>query len=181
MLFSTLEPKILSKACSYKKDSSAHFQEVECLNQDDPKTYNLSSNFSPTMYGPVMISKRLINSGCLPEDRVILSMMWGMIPPWHTVCPRYFAIARFLFVKSGLLNLQGIPTKHGLSTNNSRLEGITEKKLFREPLSRGNRCVVLCDGFYEWKSQGKGVKQPYFIYSPQNEGVGYKTLYLYFD
>lgn len=34
------------------------------------------------------------------------------------------------------------------------------------------RCVVLCDGFYEWQStKGEKDKQPYFIYAPQPEGV----------
>jgi putative SOS response-associated peptidase YedK len=36
--------------------------------------------------------------------------------------------------------------------------------------------VILCDGFYEWKApktpfKGKLVKQPYFIYTAQPEGV----------
>ena len=40
----------------------------------------------------------------------------------------------------------------------------------------GNRCVILCDGFYEWKApktpfKGKLVKQPYFIYAAQPAGV----------
>jgi len=30
----------------------------------------------------------------------------------------------------------------------------------------------MCDGFYEWQTtKGKGSKQPYFIYMPQDEGV----------
>lgn len=34
------------------------------------------------------------------------------------------------------------------------------------------RCVILCDGFYEWQStKGEKEKQPYFIYAPQPEGV----------
>lgn len=65
---------------------------------------------------------------------------------------------------------KGSPKKHGLSTNNCRIEGISEKKLYHTPLTKGNRCVVLCDGFYEWKTNGKN-KQPYFIHSPQPDGV----------
>jgi len=39
------------------------------------------------------------------------------------------------------------PTKHGLSTNNCRIEGILEKKMFSDPLLKGlfliNRISVL--------------------------------------
>lgn len=34
---------------------------------------------------------------------------------------------------------------------------------------KGQRCVILADGFYEWQKQNKG-KQPFFIYFPQTQG-----------
>jgi len=77
-------------------------------------------------------------------------MMWGMIPPWH----------------------KGEANKHGMSSNNCRLEGIKETKLYKRSLNNRRVCVVLAQGFYEWKSVGadkKSVKQPYFIYMPQDQ------------
>ena len=71
------------------------------------------------------------------------------------------------------LNFQGDFKSHGLSTNNCRLENIKGSKLYSPPLSHGKRCVVLCEGFYEWQTTKKdaSVKQPYFIYAPQNNRV----------
>lgn len=59
-----------------------------------------------------------------------------------------------------------------MTTNNCRIEGLTESKLYKDPLMKGKHCVVLCDGFYEWKKlEAKGEKQPYFIYFQQFDGV----------
>ena len=65
------------------------------------------------------------------------------------------------------------PTKHGLSTNNARLENIGESKLYRPALVQGARCVVICDGFYEWKAlpDKAAGKQPYVVYATQPGGV----------
>lgn len=43
----------------------------------------------------------------------------------------------------------------------------------KEPLIKGQRCVILADGFYEWMRQEKD-KQPFFIYFPQTQGLGEK-------
>jgi len=47
-----------------------------------------------------------------------------------------------------------------------------ESKLFKEPMTTGRRCVVVCDGFYEWQTTKKDKnRQPYFVFSPQKEGI----------
>ncbi|WP_085521193.1 SOS response-associated peptidase [Tuberibacillus sp. Marseille-P3662] len=45
---------------------------------------------------------------------------------------------------------------------NARSETAPEKPSFCEPLQK-RRCLVIADGFYEWKKIG-GQKQPYYIY-----------------
>lgn len=53
--------------------------------------------------------------------------------------------------------------------------------MYSGPFTEGRRCVVVCEGFYEWKTtEGPGKKKPYFVHSPQaNEvcfGLEFKNL-----
>ena len=73
-------------------------------------------------------------------------MLWGLVPFWHRGTS---------------------PTDHKLTTNNARLEGLKESKLYKPSLENDRRCVIVCDGFYEWKKLKSGQKQPYFVYASQ--------------
>lgn len=48
-------------------------------------------------------------------------------------------------------------------------------KLYKHALQKGQRCVIVCEGFYEWQTTVKGAKsserQPYFIYMPQIKSI----------
>lgn len=113
-----------------------------------------------------------------PEDeRVLASMHWGLVPSWFK---------------------GPSPKQMQYSTSNCRSENILAKKSYKvhtrkmkykpfqpsaghlrptscfivslkDPMVKGQRCVILADGFYEWQKQDK-VKQPFFIYFPQTEG-----------
>lgn len=59
-----------------------------------------------------------------------------------------------------------------MSTHNARLENLKSSTLYGPPLRRGQRCIVVCEGYYEWKGdKTKGPKQPYYIYAAQEKGV----------
>lgn len=45
---------------------------------------------------------------------------------------------------------------------NARAETVAEKPSFRAALKR-RRCLVLADGYYEWRAEGAKHKQPYYI------------------
>ena len=60
----------------------------------------------------------------------------------------------------------------GYSTFNAKAESIAKTNTWREPFTRGRRCLIPIDGFYEWKVLGatgletgklpkKPEKQPY--------------------
>ncbi|MEX1152790.1 SOS response-associated peptidase [Parvibaculum sp.] len=70
-------------------------------------------------------------------QRHFLLVRWGLIPSWAKE------------VSSSLLI-------------NARAETIAEKPSFRGSF-RHRRALMPADGFYEWKGQGKGPKQPYVI------------------
>lgn len=76
--------------------------------------------------------------------------MWGMIPFWH----------------------QGAYQKHGLTTNNCRLESMLTSRLYGTSFRKGQRCVIVCEGFYEWQTT-KGAKaserEAYYCYMPQGK------------
>ena len=105
--------------------------------------YKPSANTPPTSYTPVLYWQE-------NEGPVIQPMLWGLVPPWHR---------------------GENPTSHGVSTNNARLEGVQSSKLYGPCLKR--RCVVICDGFYEWRknptNKEKGNKQPFFVYRKNEE------------
>ena len=45
---------------------------------------------------------------------------------------------------------------------NARFDTLLQKKSFKVPLLNGQRCVIVADGFYEWKKFADN-KQPYYV------------------
>lgn len=71
-----------------------------------------------------------------PGRRTPKILHWGLIPPWS---------------KEG---------KMVYATFNARAETVQTAKSFRGAWKAGRRCLVVTDGFYEWR---KGDKQPFLI------------------
>ena len=65
--------------------------------------------------------------------RVIKTMSWGITPKWS---------------KKKLIN--------------ARIETLEQKPSFRNLLNT-NRCLIICNGYYEWKREPVG-SQPYYIF-----------------
>lgn len=71
------------------------------------------------------------------DQRVLTSMRWGLIPYW----------AKDPAIGNKLIN--------------ARRETVAEKPAFRDAMRR-RRCLVVADGFYEWKRDGKN-KTPMYV------------------
>lgn len=53
---------------------------------------------------------------------------------------------------------------------NARMETAGEKPIFKRLVNR-RRCVIAFNGFFEWKKDSKGEKQPYYIYRKDGKPV----------
>ncbi|XP_039971408.1 abasic site processing protein HMCES [Xiphias gladius] len=142
----TLAPDELSRACSYRNRKGQRKQPR--WRDGDVDKYRPSYNKNPQSMSPVLLSRRHFDKNAPVDECVLASMRWGLVPAWFK---------------------EDDPSKMHYSTSNCRSENILEKKSYKEPLIKGQRCVILADGFYEWKKQEKN-KQPFFIYFPQTQG-----------
>ena len=71
------------------------------------------------------------------EQREFVELRWGLVPFW----------AKDPSIGNRMIN--------------ARAETVAEKPAYRNAFQH-RRCLVLADGFYEWRRQGE-VKTPYFI------------------
>ncbi|XP_076607642.1 abasic site processing protein HMCES [Chaetodon auriga] len=147
----TLAPDELRRACTYRTRGGRRRQPG--WKDGDADKYRPSYNKSPQSMSPVLLSQRHFDKNAPADERVLASMRWGLVPSWFK---------------------QSSPSKMHYSTSNCRSENMLEKKSYKDPLLKGQRCVILADGFYEWKKEEKN-KQPFFIYFPQTLRPSQKT------
>ncbi|XP_040889738.1 abasic site processing protein HMCES [Toxotes jaculatrix] len=141
----TLAPDEVSRACSYRNRRGQRRQPR--WRDGDADKYRPSYNKNPQSMSPVLLSQRHFDESAPADECVLALMRWGLVPSWFK---------------------EDHPSKMHYSTSNCRSENILEKKSYKHPMVNGQRCVILADGFYEWKKQEKN-KQPFFIYFPQTQ------------
>jgi len=85
-------------------------------------------------------------------ERPVVELRWGLVPYWAES-----------------------PGSMKLSTFNARVETIAAAPAYRGP-TRSRRCVILADGFYEWRSEN-GAKTPYWIHRVDGEPFAFAGLW----
>ncbi len=85
------------------------------------------------------------------DGRTLEMMHWGLIPSWAD------------------------DPSIGARTINARAETVAEKPSYRSAFKR-RRCLVVADGFYEWKKTADG-KQPYYLRLGSGEPFGFAGLW----
>lgn len=120
----------------------------------DVPVYHLSWNIAPSQMAPVVLHGADQSSG---QKRVCQLMRWGLVPAWS----------------------KGPDSRYNMI--NAKAETIDQKPAYKNAFKQ-RRCLIPCDGFYEWhavaatqpgqandkKSKNKIAKQPYYIYKNDN-------------
>jgi putative SOS response-associated peptidase YedK len=85
------------------------------------------------------------------KENWLEKLHWGLVPFW----------AKDIMIGNRMIN--------------ARAETIATKPSFRDSFKK-RRCLILADGFYEWKGS-KGQKQPMFITLPEGEPFAFAGLW----
>jgi putative SOS response-associated peptidase YedK len=90
----------------------------------------------------------VLNEG---QGRTLVLSRWGLLPPWAK------------------------DEKDGYRMINARAETVAEKPSFRSAFAK-HRCLVVADGFYEWKQEG-ARKKPFYVRLRSGGPFGFAGLY----
>lgn len=132
-----------------------------CFRTKNNKTFNqLEQRFKARFLTPEWYTPDIFNAFTFPVTPIIANdktdsirgFSWGLIPPWAK------------------------DTNIRKNTLNARLETLNQKPSFKPSISK--RCLVLADGFYEWKwldPKGKS-KQKYLLTLPGEELTAYRHI-----
>jgi putative SOS response-associated peptidase YedK len=109
-------------------------EDVSQIKLDLQIKWDKLENYRPRWNAAPTTDLPVVTSG--HGERSLETMRWGLIPSWAK------------------------DKKIGSSTFNARAEGIDTKPAFRGAWNAGRRCLVVADGYYEWR---RADKQPFAI------------------
>ncbi|KAF7232301.1 hypothetical protein EG68_08069 [Paragonimus skrjabini miyazakii] len=133
-----LDKDTICKRCCLNPASSVGPVIPKWTNFNAKHQYVPSYNIAPGSFTPILTLGTTVR--CPSFKAVIQPMRWGLVPSFA----RDDSTAAF-------------------ATSNARIESLLVKPTYGSAMRQGKRCVVLAEGFYEWKSVN-GRKQPYYIF-----------------
>ena len=108
----------------------------------------IKAELSPSYnIAPTQPIAMIVNDGV----QTLTTAKWGLIPAWAS------------------------DAKLASKLINARAETLMEKASFKQAF-RKRRCLIVADGFYEWKTEGK-TKTPVYIHLKSGELFGFAGLY----
>lgn len=96
-------------------------------------------NVAPSKSVYAVLTRAPADRQAAEPRRRLTTLRWGLVPSW----------AKDRSIGNRLIN--------------ARVETAAEKPSFRRAFAR-RRCLLPADGFYEWRGEKKGKKQPFFIH-----------------
>ena len=111
-------------------------------------------------------------------DQAELAPRYNIAPTQLVLAVRQLAQAarpEFVQLRWGLIPHWADDPKVGYRMINARAETAASKPAFSTPF-RQSRCLILADGFYEWKKKD-GSKQPYYIRMKDGKPFAFAGLY----
>ena len=112
--------------------------------------------YQPAPRYNVAPTQQILTLSLIDGKRTIMPRRWGLVPFWAA------------------------DSKIGNSLINSRAETVADKPAFRNSFKR-DRCLVIADGFYEWKKLDSKTKQPYFIRMKDDRPFAFAGLAAHWD
>ena len=117
------------------------------------------------------------------EERFSFRMAKRMLTPHYNIAPSQQVLSvmndgkenRAEFLRWGLIPSWAKDEAIGNRMINARAETLAEKPSFKRALQK-RRCLVIADGFYEWKAEGK-KKTPMFISLKSRQPFGFAGLW----
>lgn len=107
-------------------------------------------NIPPTSSVPIVVEEVTPGSG--EVSRRVDIAHWGFVPAWKAAFEQ---------------RPQPI---------NARLETVATNGMFRRAFQRGH-CIVPASGYYEWRVNPDGTKQPFYIHGPAGGGLAMAGIY----
>ena len=112
-----------------------------------PETIELSSRYNIAPSQAIAVVRYLQGK----KNRQLDSLRWGLIPHWAK------------------------DMKIGYRMINARSETLAQKPSFRAAFKK-RRCLIVADGFYEWKHAGR-IKEPFYIQLENGTVFGFAGLW----
>jgi putative SOS response-associated peptidase YedK len=125
--------------------------------------FNLFTN--PRLFAEVFSVARTFDDDWSPA--------YNIAPTQKVLCIRDGEQREFFKAKWGLIPSWAKDSKIGTSCINARVETIDTKPAFRSAFKK-RRCLVMADGFYEWR---RTDKQPHFISLKSGEQMAFAGLW----
>lgn len=119
----------------------------------------------------VLISDLEIESGVMADFRP----RYNIAPTQNILTVLNTETPEMVFTRWGLIPSWAKDMSIGQRMINARGETLLEKSSFKRPFRR-QRCIIFSDGFYEWRSSGRG-KTPFMIRMKDRQPFGMAGLW----